>query len=41
MNDEIRNCFIIGGCILLCIIISLGGRFINNKYRSIDKYEEV
>ncbi len=40
MSDEIRNCFILGSCILLCIIVSLGGRFIHTKCKKIE-YDEV
>ncbi len=27
MDDEIVNCFIIGGCILSCLVLSICGRF--------------
>lgn len=40
MDDEIRNCFIIGSCVLLCVVVSLGLRFINSRCNRIE-YDEV
>lgn len=41
MDDEIVNCFIIGGCILACLALSICGRFFVSRYicRSDYKHE--